>query len=136
MSPKPGFLRTALSTLGNKAYVCPSCRLKGSISSNASRNKSILPASRPGHGPFISHPFRANTKIRHASTTANVTSINSKKDIPPGTEEIYYALAALEHDAAVHVNLSQLRLALRGLESQDAVTRIASTWDSLFKDFF
>ena len=133
MPLKSDLLRRTLATLGKKAYVCPSCRLKASIPINASRSKPVLPARRPSHGPFISHPFRANAKIRHASTSANVTSINSKKDIPPGTEEIYHALAALEHDAGIHVNLSQLRLALRGLESQDAVTRIASTWDSLLE---
>ena len=136
MAPKSDLLRRTFSTLGNKAYVCPSCRLKASIPINAPRNRPTLPARRPDHRPFISHPFHGNTKIRHASTSANVTSINSKKDIPPGTEEIYHALATLEHDAGIHVNLSQLRLALRGLESQDAVTRIASTWDFLANGCF
>jgi len=40
---------------------------------------------------------------------------------------LYDALSALSGAAETYVNLSRLQLALRGLEAQDAVTRVAGT---------
>lgn len=58
---------------------------------------------------------------------APVTVVNAKQEIPPPFEVLYKELSTLQHDAAVYVNPSQLQLALRALESENAVTRIAST---------
>lgn len=54
-----------------------------------------------------------------------MTAINAQKDIPPAFKKLHASLSALEHEAAVYVDLSQLKLALRGLESENAVTRVA-----------
>lgn len=65
---------------------------------------------------------------RDASTVAPVSVVNATKHIPPIAQDIYDALNTLEKDASVYTNLSQLQLALRGIESQNAITRIASTY--------
>ncbi|KAL8645511.1 MAG: hypothetical protein Q9226_007267, partial [Calogaya cf. arnoldii] len=59
------------------------------------------------------------------STIASVTAVNAKKDIPHAFQPLYEALATAQREAAVYFNLSQLQLALRGLESENAITRIA-----------
>ena len=62
---------------------------------------------------------------RRASTTPSVTAVNAKRAIPEQFQALYASLKALERDAGVFVNSSQLQLALRGVESEDAVTRVA-----------
>ena len=64
-------------------------------------------------------------QCRTVSTTPSVTAVNAKRDVPDSFKELYGAVKALEIEAPVYINLSQVRLALRGLESEDAVTRIA-----------
>ena len=98
-------------------FVCSSCRYKQARAiSNGSARLGI----------------RANRKarwitlqIRTASTTASVTAVNVRRDIPPRFRILHESLKAFESEAAVYINSSQLRLALRGLESDNAVTRIA-----------
>ena len=68
---------------------------------------------------------------RRASQIASVTSVNAPIPIPVERKELYDALKALEDSAAVYVNLSQLQLALRGLESGDSVTRVAGSRSEL-----
>ncbi|KAI4281563.1 MAG: hypothetical protein L6R35_005624, partial [Caloplaca aegaea] len=63
---------------------------------------------------------------RPLSTITSVTTVNAQKDIPHAFQELYHALSVLQREAAVYTNLSQLRLALRGLESENAVTRVAA----------
>lgn len=58
---------------------------------------------------------------------APVTVVNAKQEIPPPFELLYKELTALLLEATVYVNPSQLQLALRALESENAVTRIAGT---------
>ena len=62
---------------------------------------------------------------RRASTIAPVTVVNAQKSIPSAKRELYEALEVLQKEAGVYTSLSQLQLALRGLESENAVTRIA-----------
>lgn len=59
------------------------------------------------------------------STTASISVVNARQEVPPAFQPLYEALNAVERDAAVYVNLSQLKLAVRGLETENAVTRIA-----------
>ena len=90
------------------SYICPSCRFHNV----ASRIRGLEQFDR-----------RAR---RATSTIASVTTVNAKKDIPLAFIELYDALGRLQRDAAVYTNLSQLQLALRGLEAENAVTRVAS----------
>lgn len=59
------------------------------------------------------------------STTASISVVNARQELPPAFQPLYEALNALERDAAVYINLSQLKLALRGLETENAMTRVA-----------
>ncbi|KAI4170347.1 MAG: hypothetical protein LQ348_007124, partial [Seirophora lacunosa] len=93
-------------------YVCPACVFRNVVSS-------VRRPKKPGQ------PTPLSTR-RTFSTITSVTAINAKKDIPPAFRELYHALSALKREAAVYTNLSQLELALRGLESENAVTRIAA----------
>ncbi|MCJ1224657.1 hypothetical protein MMC12_001302 [Toensbergia leucococca] len=51
--------------------------------------------------------------------------IGAKKEIPPAFRDLHQALSLLQTRAATYVNLSQLQLALKGLESEDATVRVA-----------
>ena len=70
----------------------------------------------------------ASTQARATQTPpiSSVTSVDALKSLPKGREELYDALTALKFRAASYVNLSQVELALRGVESEKAVIRIAS----------
>ena len=117
MPPKPpgGLFDKALSTLTRSRLICPACCHRRALSVKA-------------HTLRV-HQFSARcpqlSKPRTASTTASVTAVNAKREIPPAFQELYSSLKALETEAGVYVNTSQLHLALRGLESEDPVTRIA-----------
>ena len=67
---------------------------------------------------------RTQPGLRFITTTADVTDVNP--EIPYNAGKLHKALSALEQDASTFVDLSQLRLVLRGLESKDPVTRVAS----------
>lgn len=56
---------------------------------------------------------------------APVTVVNAVKHISPAALDLYEALENLKREAEVYASLSQLHLALRGLESENAITRIA-----------
>jgi len=56
---------------------------------------------------------------------APVTVVNAVKHIAGAALELYEALENLRREGEVYTSLSQLQLALRGLESENAVTRIA-----------
>ena len=119
MPPKLPLTRKAAPSLflSSRPFVCPSCRYK------QARAPSNYPARlrSPGNGKA-----RGTTlQFRTASTTASVTAVNVKKDIPHRFRNLHESFKALETEAAVYVNLSQLRLGLRGLESENAITRIA-----------
>ena len=64
-------------------------------------------------------------RVRHASTVTPATVVNAAKVVPSQVRGVYEALEVLQKDAGVYTSLSQLQLALRGLESENPVTRIA-----------
>lgn len=101
----------------SRPFVCPSCRFKQAraLSDGSARSK-----------PHGNRKALWNTlRTRTASTTASVTAVNARREIPTRFQKVHESLKALETEAPVYINLSQLRLALRGLESENAVTRIA-----------
>ena len=103
-------------SLPHKFFVCPRCR----------HNK-LFPF-RNGSAPQIEfYPLvgRRTAQTRAASTTSSVTAVNVKREIPHHLRDLHASLKALEHDAGVYINTSQLQLALRGVESDNAITRIA-----------
>lgn len=92
-------------------YICPNCRFRNVINQLFRPKKSDLRLQR--------------WSCRAASTITSVTAVNVKKDIPPAFQNLHDALSRLQREAAVYTNLSQLQLALRGLETENGVTRIA-----------
>lgn len=66
-----------------------------------------------------------NRQKRHASSVSPVTTINASKQIPAPYRELYDQLGVLRSQAATYVDLSKLQLAIKSLESENAVIRIA-----------
>ena len=116
MPPKSTTFWRALSLLQNDVpFICASCRHRQAFSTFNGLAKSRL------------HPLsqRRPRYAQKASTIASVTAVDALRDIPPAYQALHESLSALDHEAAVYVNLSQLKLALRGLESENAITRVA-----------
>ena len=106
----------------SQLFVCSSCRYKQARDISNGTPRLGIRGNRTARGTTL--------QIRTASTTASVTAVNAKRDIPPRFRILHQSLKALESEAAVYINSSQLRLALRGLESENAVTRIAGRFTS------
>jgi hypothetical protein len=117
MPPKQplSLIDRAVASFVRSPFVCPSCRFREAYSTKAS----------PSRTRVFSKPRVQNVNLRSASTTASVTAVNAKREIPLAFRRLHASLKALETDAGVYVNTSQLQLALRGTESEDAITRVA-----------
>jgi len=68
---------------------------------------------------------RALSRFRNASTLVSTTAINPPLEVAAHNQELYRTLDGLKQNAANYVNLSRLQLALRGLETKEAVVRVA-----------
>ena len=115
-------------------YICPSCQLKPLKPSPLPLRHYVgsqsrpPPVTRPGNPipPDRKRYARPTVTKRCITTTPAITAINAQRDIPEPNKPLHAALARLEQDAGLFVDISQLRLALKGLESKDAITRVAS----------
>ncbi len=115
MPPKSLTYKRVLSLLQNDGpFICASCRHSQTFHTSYGSAKAQLFQSR-----------RRQQFGKKVSTIASVTAVNAQRDIPLTFRPLHDSLSALEHEAAIYVNLSQLKLALRGLESENAVTRVA-----------
>ncbi|EEH42606.1 uncharacterized protein PADG_07426 [Paracoccidioides brasiliensis Pb18] len=97
-------------------FFCPSCSTwRRSISSQASsaRYRNLNPTCRSRSASTFAPPSTAP----HA--------INVTRNIPERFQELYSALRSVYDVAATHVNPSRLQLALRGLETEMPVIRVA-----------
>lgn len=63
--------------------------------------------------------------LRATSTIASVTNVHVPRSVPARFRNLDHSLSNLERDAAVYTDPSQLRLARRGLEAENAVSRVA-----------
>ncbi|KAK8208087.1 hypothetical protein IWZ01DRAFT_520613 [Phyllosticta capitalensis] len=86
----------------SSAYVCPSCSSWRLVASSLQHNRR-----------------------NNGSTLASRTAINAPLEGPARLKELHQALDALKSDAATYINLSRLQLALRSLERNDPVVRVA-----------
>ena len=114
MSPKAPSARLLAylrSSIFQRPFVCSSCLPRRSGADSLLQCR--LASSR-------SHPSK-----RGFSQIAPVTAVNAQKSIPTQYQELYGAIKGLEEAAPVYVNLSQLQLALRGLESTESIVRVA-----------
>ncbi|KAL8709747.1 MAG: hypothetical protein Q9220_005533 [cf. Caloplaca sp. 1 TL-2023] len=111
MPPSVKLSSKAFSTQLRRRYVCPSCLYNGSFVNGVKLKK-----------PRYRLPTSGR---RAASIVTPVTAVNAKKEINPAFQDVYHAVNVFKKDAAVYSNLAQIQLALLGLESENAVTRIA-----------
>ena len=95
---------------------CPACSIWRISSPQAAQHN----AAQSTLSPSVS-------RSRRSSTVASTTAINATRDLPPNLRELHEALSELRSKAANYVDLSRLQLALRGLETRDAVIRVAGT---------
>lgn len=113
MPPKlRGSLQKRLPCLdGSGIFLCPSCatwrRSFSTRAKGASRRGARLPSYRQ-------------------LTTSSV--INAGRDVPPRFKELHEALNQVGSSATGQINLSRLQLALRGLESEEPLVRVAGMW--------
>lgn len=127
MPPKSTLIDKAIVCLTRSPFVCRSCLSKKASSRKWSSQTLLSRTQHRRPHPQLRIPPPAR---KQASTIASVTAVNAKREIPPAFQALYGALSELETEAGVYLNLSQLRLALRGLESDNAVTRVASVSSS------
>lgn len=97
---------------GRGAFFCPSCatwrRTLTSRANAVSRRGDRLPSL-----------LASNRRL----TTSSV--INAGRNVPPRFKGLYEALDSVGSTAAGQVNLSRLQLALRGMESEEPLMRVA-----------
>ncbi|KAI9930052.1 hypothetical protein ASPWEDRAFT_48229 [Aspergillus wentii DTO 134E9] len=113
MPPKlRGSLQTSLSRPLNSGgvFYCPSCT---TWRRTLSTRSSIVPRRRPSSSNLPTH--------RPLATSV----VNAARNVPPRFKELYEALNRVGDTATEQVNLSRLQLALRGLESEAPLIRVA-----------
>ncbi|KAL8826771.1 MAG: hypothetical protein Q9191_003595, partial [Dirinaria sp. TL-2023a] len=106
-------LSAAHSNAVAEPFICLPCRYRRALSIAAQAAK-----------PQSTAPLRTS-RLRKASTLSSVTTVNASKQILPAARDLYEALGVLKEEAGVYTSLIQLQLALKGLESQNAVTKVA-----------
>ncbi|KAB8233177.1 hypothetical protein BDV23DRAFT_157613 [Aspergillus alliaceus] len=115
MPPKLcGSLPKSLSRSGDKGavYYCPSC---------VPRRRS-LSTRRSG---IISPRLEASRLSFFSSRPITTSSVVHARHVPPRLRELYEALNQIQGVATEQVNISRLQLALRGLESEAPIIRVA-----------
>ena len=113
-----------LPSLVTRHYVCPSCLSSARVSGRP-RPNAFQSQRRPSSRSLVTRTPRTSSSKRQASSIAPVISINARKNIPKTLEELHGRLRDLEKKVGCFVNLSHLKLAIRGLESENAVVRVA-----------
>ncbi|PIG88156.1 hypothetical protein AARAC_011369 [Aspergillus arachidicola] len=115
MPPKlRGSLSKGLPRAGEKAaaYYCPSCSTRRRTLSTR-RNGIVPPRLEASRLSFFSSRPITTSSVIHA------------RHVPPRLRELYEALNKIQGVATEQVNISRLQLALRGLESEAPIIRVA-----------
>lgn len=68
---------------------------------------------------------RLSQNRRYSDSLASRTAINAPSTVAPELRELHQTLLLLQEKASSYVELSRIQLAMRSLESEDPVTRIA-----------
>ena len=102
---KAGASTRQLDNVLRRTFLCPSC--------------STLRPSDPVQ------PLLKRRRLERNASTVSTTAINGTRQVPRRNVPLHEALTEVKAKAPGHVNLSRLQLALQGLESERAVTRIA-----------
>lgn len=118
MAPR---LRNALSGLSrpldvSAVFYCPSCAIwRRAVSTRNFDKTNSLRRSARAH----------NTITASAPRGFNSSSVITAKSVPPRFKELHAALEGVKDASLEQVNLSRLQLALRGLESEAPLVRVA-----------
>ncbi|KKK16603.1 hypothetical protein AOCH_007175 [Aspergillus ochraceoroseus] len=121
-------------------FYCPSCAVR-QRSSSSSSSSSSLPTRRVSSRtqPHLQSSRSLRTPEASSSTaTTTTTSLagrrlfstaspvpHTARHVPPRLRTLYESLARIQDVATEQVNLSRLQLALRGLESEEPLIRVA-----------
>lgn len=122
----PPRIRGALSTSllhvadsGGGFFYCPSC-------ATWRRTLSTRPSAlQPRRGHRLHHSPIWNSDQRRLATSS---VLNAGRNVPDRFRELYEALDEVKNTAPEQLSLSRLQLALRGLESETPLIRIAGRW--------
>ncbi|KAJ5416929.1 uncharacterized protein N7487_000479 [Penicillium crustosum] len=102
-------------------FYCPSCAIwRRTLSTRANINRSI---EKPDTSRQVTRA--QNIITASASRTFTTSSIITAKSVPPRFKELHAALEEVKDAALEQVNLSRLQFALRGLESETPLIRVA-----------
>lgn len=100
-------------------FYCPSCSTwRRTLSTRTTSSAKIEPARRNAH-LLDTVP---TTRTRPFTTSP---AISAGKTVPPRFKELYDALSGVKDAAIEQVSVSRLSLALRGLESEEPLIRVA-----------
>lgn len=80
---------------------------------------------RPGFRCLRTVDHQRQWGLKSASTLASSTAINATKEVPVSLRELHGALKTVKERAVNYVSLSRLDLALRSVESENPVVRVA-----------
>lgn len=126
--PMPSRLRSALPRSLSRpldpggAYYCPSCTpCRRTLATHTRINT---------NGDKFDRARRGRRQLESSSVTnprlfTTSPAINPGKTVPPRFKELYDALGGVKDAAIEQVSISRLQLALRGLESEAPLIRIA-----------
>lgn len=101
-------------------FYCPSCAIWRTLSTRANTSRSI---AKPDTSTRVARA--QNTITGSAPRTFTTSSVITAKSVPPRFKELHAALEGVKDAALEQVNLSRLQFALRGLESETPLIRVA-----------
>ncbi|PGH19688.1 hypothetical protein AJ80_03843 [Polytolypa hystricis UAMH7299] len=123
------------SSSSSSFYFCPSCSTwrRDGPGSSLARSTTTTTTRRgyatatstttPAAAGSAADPIRPAAVPRGSLVSASAVNVN--RDIPARYKELYEALRGVREDAGAHVEISRLQLAIRGLEGERPVVRVA-----------
>ncbi|KAJ5182524.1 hypothetical protein N7492_000140 [Penicillium capsulatum] len=104
-------------------FFCPSCSIwRRTLSTRANTAIASVDTARRAARPLAASSPSHSTPIRLLATNSAITA---GKTVPPRFRELYDALSGVKDAAIEQVSVSRLQLALRGLESETPLVRVA-----------
>lgn len=128
----PSRLRSALSKSLSRpldtgsAYRCPSCApRRRTLTTRTGINANVDKVNRARQGSRQNARLLESTSAEKSRSFTTSPAINPGKTVPSRFKELYDSLSGVNDAAIEQVSISRLQLALRGLESEEPLIRIA-----------
>ena len=147
MPPRVPLRVRAYHQLSRESYICPTCLVRATRAVATAPSPQSIWTRRPQQQlSTTSRPapddikFRLKTssgsrsgavvrktRVRHTSNAslASSTAINASTTVPPKYRDLYQSLLVLQDGASSYVDRSRLQLAIRSLESERPIVRVA-----------